>query len=394
MKMLPVVLIPFAALAATAQTPSPAQNAIAGAQERIKRDAKQAEPHSTLAKALVRRGRETGDPDYYKQAERAVQDSLRIEPDNFEALKARVMVLLGQKEYPAALELGKKLNQRIPDDVLMYGLIADASMALGDYKEAETSAQWMLDLRRGNVPGMIRGAALRRVFGEVDGALEWFTSSFKLTSPGETEERAWLLTQIARLRLETGKLDLAERLLRQALEIFPDYYFTLEALADVNSVGGKYAEAADLLRRANRARPHPAYLFSLAVALKQGGASTEADRTFAEFERQARQAADKPDNANRQLTLYYADYAGKPAEALRAAQAEIARRRDIPTLDAYAWALYSNGRYEEARAELDKALKIGIRDASLFEHAAAISEKLKDPTAAAKYQRQVRELRP
>ena len=44
--------------------------------------------------------------------------------------------------------------------------------------------------------------------------------------------------------------------------------------------------------------------------------------------------------------------------------------------------------------ELDKALKLGIRDAGVFDHAAAISEKLKDQTAAAGYQRKARELRP
>ena len=59
------------------------------------------------------------------------------------------------------------------------------------------------------------------------------------------------------------------------------------------------------------------------------------------------------------------------------ARVEIARRRDIPTLDAYAWALYANGQYAEARVELDKALKVGIRDATLLGHAAAIAEKLK-----------------
>jgi len=377
------------AMAAVAQAPtlSPAQRAMLAAQEQIKKDPRQSQGYNDLAKALVRRGRETGDPDYYRQASRAVQDSLKVEPDNFEGNKAHVMVLLGQREDAAALELARKLNQRIPDDVQVRGLIADACMELGDYPQAEMQTQWMLNLRRGNIPGMIRGAFLRVVFGEEEGALDWLTSAFRLTNPTETEERAWLLTHIARVRLQTGKLELADQLLGQALEIFPNYYFTLDALAETRSALGKYGEAADFLRRAQKAAPHPRRLFALAVALKQGSA-------FADFERQAREIVDKPDNANRELIFYYADYAHKPAEALRVARAEIARRQDIPTLDAYAWALYSNGQYAEARVELDKALKVGIHDATLFEHAASIAEKLKDQTAAAKYQRQARELRP
>jgi tetratricopeptide (TPR) repeat protein len=385
----PVAFLFLLAMAAVAQAPalSPAQRTILAAEEQIKKDPKQSHGYNDLAKALVRRGRESGDPDYYRQAARAVQDSLKVEPDNFEGYKARVMVLLGQREDAAALDLARKLNQRIPDDVQVRGLIADACRELGDYPQAEMQTQWMLNLRRGNIPGMSRGAFLRIDFGDAEGALDWLTSAFKLTNPTETEERAWLLTHIARVRLQTGKLELAEQLLGQALEIFPDYYFTLDALAETRSALGKYGEAADLLRHAQKTAPHPRRLFPLAVALKQ-------DSAFAEFERQARQIADKPDNANRELIFYYADYAHKPVEALRVARTEIARRQDIRTLDAYAWALYSNGQYAEARVELDKALKLGIRDAALFGHAAAIAEKLKDQTAAANYQKQVRALRP
>src|SRR5437773_1054587 len=159
-------------IAAAAQTPppSPAQEAIAAAQEQIKHDPAQSQGYNDLARALVRHGRETGDADYYRQAARAVEDSLRIEPDNFEGLKARVLVMLGRQDYAAALELARKLNKRIPDDVLLYGLIADACMALGDYAEAEAKAQWMINMRRGNVPAMIRGAFLRTIFGETEGA--------------------------------------------------------------------------------------------------------------------------------------------------------------------------------------------------------------------------------
>jgi tetratricopeptide (TPR) repeat protein len=382
------VLFLFAMVAvAQAPTPSPAQRAILAAEEQIKKDPKQSLGYNDLAKALVRRGRETGHPDYYQQAARAVQDSLKVEPDNLEGYKARAMVLLAEREDAAALELARKLNRRIPDDVQVRGLIADACRELGDYPQAEEQTQWMLKLRRGNIPGMVRGAFLRIAFGDPEGALDWLTSAFKLTNPTETEERAWLLTHIGRLRLQTGKLELADQLLGQALEIFPDYYFTLDALAETRSALGKHAESADLLRRAQKAAPHPRRLFALAVALKQ-------DAAFAEFERQARSIADKPDNANRELIFYYTDYVHKPAEALSVARSDIARRQDIATLDAYAWALYSNGKYADARVELDKALKIGIRDATLFGHAAAIAEKLKDQTAAAAYRKQARELRP
>jgi len=72
------------------------------------------------------------------------------------------MVLLGLRENTSALELAQKLNKHIPDNVVVRGLIADACMELGDYEQAENQSQWMFNLGRGNLPGMIRGALLRR----------------------------------------------------------------------------------------------------------------------------------------------------------------------------------------------------------------------------------------
>src|ERR1043166_5761139 len=50
--------------------------------------------------------------------------------------------------------------RRVPDDILVWGYLADADIALGDYDDAEKSAQWMLDLRPGNIPGLLLGACL------------------------------------------------------------------------------------------------------------------------------------------------------------------------------------------------------------------------------------------
>jgi tetratricopeptide (TPR) repeat protein len=396
MKTLAAALLYSLAIAITAAetaAPSPAQKAIAGARDRIRKDPALAAPYNDLAKALIRRARETGDPDYYRQAEEALADSFRVEPDNFEGHKTRVLILLGRREYAPALELARKLNKHIPDDVLLYGMIGDACLALGNYAEAEAKINLMFALRRANLPAMIHGAPLRVAFGSMEGAEDWLTSAYQITSFTETEERAWLLTHIGRVRLQMGKPDSAAQVLAQALETFPDSYYALDALADVRSAQGKYPDAVELLQRSQKIAPHPRRLFSLGVALKQAG-DPEAKRVFAEFERQAAGISGKPDNANRELILYYVDHAGKPAEALKIAQAEVGRRKDIPTLDAYAWALYANGRYAEARAELEKALKIGVRDASLFEHAAAIAGKLEDETGAASYRRKARELRP
>jgi len=53
----------------------------------------------------------------------------------------------------------------------------------------------------------------------------------------------------------------------------------------------------------------------------------------------------------------------------------IARRRDVATIDAYAWALHRSGMHREAREEMKKALAIGATDPNILKHARAIEAR-------------------
>src|SRR5271163_1634815 len=183
---------------------TPAQQKISWAEAEIKAHPDHNQPYNDLAVAYVQRVRETADSGYYAQAETAVQKSLQITPDNLEGQKARLMILLGRCEFAQALSFAKALNKQTPDDVLVYGFIADAAIALGDYDEAEAAAQWMLDIRPGNVPGLLRGAALRRLYGDAPGATDFFSQAYQQMAPTQTEDKAWTLTQMADLQLSMG----------------------------------------------------------------------------------------------------------------------------------------------------------------------------------------------
>jgi tetratricopeptide (TPR) repeat protein len=243
----------------------------------------------------------------------------------------------------------------------------------------------MLDRRPGNIAAYTRAAYLRELFGLVPGAIELMTSAYQRTPPNELEYRAWILTQMAHLHLSTGNIESAEMLLDEALRVFPDYHDTLAKLAEARTAQQKHSDAVDLLRKRFEAAPHPENLFTLAVALKRAGRSEEAEKAYADFERSARSEMQNVDNANLELIAYYADHAAKPEKALEVARIEIGRRKDVFTRDAYAWALFNNGRLAEARKEIESAIAIGIRDAKILYHAGAIASALKDSSAAAKY---------
>jgi tetratricopeptide (TPR) repeat protein len=378
----------------SAPAPTPAERAIAQARAAIAKDPRRAEAYNSLAMALARRARETADPANYAEAEAALETSFELDPDNFEGLKVRTWVLLGKHEFAEALKLAQALNKRMPDDEMVYGLLVDAHVELGNYEEAEEAAQWMLDLTRGSVPALARGAYLRELFGDLEGAIDLMESAYRRVSPLESEERAWLLTQVANLRLCRGQAEIAEALLDEALRLFPAYHYALAGLARARAAQGKHAEAADLLRRRYERAPHPENLYDLAVALDRAGKTAEASAAFAEFAGKARAEMDGWDNANRELAFYYVDKARDPAEALRVTSLERSRRRDVFTRDVHAWALSASGRHEEARKEIDAALAVGIRDAKLLYHAGVISWKLGDHAGARARLQQALELNP
>jgi tetratricopeptide (TPR) repeat protein len=262
----------------------------------------------------------------------------------------------------------------MPDDWMVYGFLVDASAELGNYKESEKAAQWMLDLSRGGIPALTRTAYLREMFGDVEGALELMSMAYKRIDPLEVEDRAWTLVQIGHLYAVAGKLDEARSALNQALELMPEYHYALAGLAKVRSEQGARDEAVRLMKRRFALAPHPENLFDVAVELHGAGKRAEASKAFAEFEKLALAESRNLDNANRELIAYYADYAKRPTQALRIAEMEIARRRDVATLDAWAWALHRAGRQAEARAAIEEALGTGTVDRKIRTHAKAITQ--------------------
>ena len=362
------------------------------ARKLIDKNPKDFEAYNALALALSRRARETSDVKFYAQADETLQKSFEISPDNFDGQRIHVWLLLGKHEFAAALDAGKKLNQKMPDDVMLYGFLTDANVELGNYKDAETAAQWMLDLKPGNTPGLTRAAYLRELFGDIEGSLELMNMAYQSTPPGEVEDGAWIVTQMAHLNLAIGKIDEAEKLSQQALVMFPGYHYALGNLAKVRIQQKRYDEAVTLLKQRYDAAPHAENLFDLAQALQLAGKTDDANKAFAEFEQKSLLETNRGDNSNHELIFYYADYAKQPAKALEVAQREIARRHDVFTLDSYAWALYQNGQYEDARKQIETALAVGVRDAKIFRHAGEIALKCEDKAAAERYLRGSAEL--
>jgi tetratricopeptide (TPR) repeat protein len=381
------LLFTLALFAAQSFAATPAETAIKQAVGNIERQPGHYPYYNTLAMAYARRARETSDVQYYAKAEETLQKSFALAPDNFDGLKVEAWLQVGRHEFAKALETATRLNKIAPDDVAVYGYLVDANAELGNYTEAVAAAQWMLDLRAGNVAGLVRAAYLRELHGNLPGALELMQMAFDSAPSSESEDRAWLLTQMAHLELVSGDLSTAERYATGALSVFPDYHYALAGLAQVRIAQRRYPEAVTLLARRYAAAPHAESLYALAEAQQLAGQEEEAWASFGQFELQSRAESALAGNSNHELISYYVDHTGETAKALAIAQREVESRHDVFTLDTYAWALAANGDYRAAGAQMDKALAIGVKDPRVLFHAGAIALRLQQNDKAGQYLR-------
>ena len=274
--------------------------------------------------------------------------------EGYDARKARVAELLQRREFVAALDLAKALNKQTPDDVMVYGYMADAQTALGDYGEAVENTQWMLRLRPGNAQGLLRAGLLRELHGDANGALDALQMAYDATPFANRADRAWTLAQMSRVDLAAGDVKGAEGYANSALEIAPENDAALGALGEARMAQKRYGEAAELFAKRYAASRRAADLFAVGKARAAGGDASAA-KTLSEFERAAVRVEDAPDNANGALAEYYLDFVKAPGKALAVAEKETARRHDVFTLTVYARALRAGGHAGRAEEQMARS---------------------------------------
>ncbi len=216
-----IIALQAAAPAQGAPQPTSADKRIAELRQQLATDPKRTEAYADLALAAIRRARDTGDGASLAEAEKAVATGQKLAPGDFQLAKAHVALLLARQQWKQALAEARVLNTRTPDDVTVYGYVAEADLALGDEADAEKSAQWMLNMRPNNVPGLLLGAELRVRFHDAPGALDFLSTAYAETPQIDPEEQAWIADRMAEVELNTGQVATAEKTLARAEELFP-----------------------------------------------------------------------------------------------------------------------------------------------------------------------------
>lgn len=327
----------------------------------------QPEVWNQLARALVRKARQSRDERFYAQADAAAARSLALAQGNPGAQQVGLAVLLSQHKFAEAYQGAAALLRQHPREPTLWAALGDAALELGDYDAALRAHQTMLDLKP-DLRSYSRGAWLRYLTGDAAGAIELMGQAIDAGSPRDPESRAYCRVQLADLLVRTGKYPDARAALDLALRELPGYPPAHAARAALLLHASDAAtEALSELALALAADPQISTRILYVEALEAAGRAAEAQAALPTLLR------DGESQDPRSLALFLASRRQHLDVALRLARAEVARRPDLWSLDALAWAEERSGQHEAAWQTMGRALRLGTVDPGLAYHLGVIA---------------------
>lgn len=359
-------LLAFMQPAGQQGAPTPIDQQIAKLQRLLKAQPDKIDALVSLGDAWIRKARDTARPALYANAGACADLVLAKDPENKPALDLQGLVLMNDHRFEEARALTRSVVARWPEDPVAWGTLSDALLELGRTADSAEAAQKMMDLKP-NLPSYSRAAHLQWLHGEIKAARESVRLAIDAGGDGEDlEPQAWVIVQAGMMFWNEGDGPGAEAGFELALQKLPGFPPALVGKARVLIGRGDGTAAAELLEKAYKASPLVETGWLLGDARELAGDAAGAQQAWAEVEKRG-SAADP-----RTLALFLATKDRAHDEAAALALNERKVRDDQYTEDAIAWALYRQGKLEEALAASDKATALGTRDARLWFHKGAI----------------------
>jgi tetratricopeptide (TPR) repeat protein len=328
--------------------------------------------YTKLAALYIKRARQNGDFSLNSKAETAVSRALELDAQDIAARKLQASLNLTFHRFDKGLELGAALQKDLPSDPFVYGILTDANAELGNYDDAVKSAQKMVDLRP-NSSSYARVAHMRSLYGDSRGAIEMYQLAARTADPQDMEAQSWCYVQLSKEYSKIGNLAAAEKAVDEALKFLPDYYLATTQKGVVLAAKGDLEGAARILTDSQNRVPQVETVITLGDIFAKTGDTEKAKQQYALAETIEQNFGNTD---MRRLAQLWADRDIRPADALSIATGENAKRRDIYTADVYAWCLYKNGKYAEAKTVITQAMRLKTNDARIFFHAGMIEKDL------------------
>ena len=290
---------------------------------------------------------------------------------------------MGEHRFADALTYAQKALSLGTGDVSPFAIVGDAYADMGEYDKAgvaygRLTPRDMTLSPRAAYARDSRISYLKFIAGDSAGAISLMETAVTegIEAQLSGENLAWLYYELGEYEFQAGDVAAADHAYVTALNIHSGDYRALAGLGKLRGNQGRYAEAIKLYQSAIAVVPMPIYVAELGDLYTKAGNAAEAKKQYQLVQYIGLLGHINQVLHNRDLALFYADHDIKLDESLALAHKEFEVRHDIYTWDALAWALYKNGKYQQASDAMDNALRPGARDALLFFHAGMIASRL------------------
>jgi len=327
-----------------------------------------------LAGQYLQRYRERADVGDLLRAENEAKHSLALQPRyNINADMAMASALTAFHQMRPALVYATEASRIVPSSFTARAAVANLDMEIGEYsaaKEELTSrppsddSNWDIALARyDELTGHLSSA--RTIIDGVQRRMDEVVDN-----PAET--RAWSHWRQGELAFAAGDAQAAIARYRESLSIFPGYWHGYDGLAKAYWAQRDWTDALEFATKAAAVYPLPevlGYEYDAQLALgRRADAAQTLDLIY---------AIERIGNAqgmnDRLIAMFYADHGLRADDAMTIARRDLARRDDIYAEDTLGWTLAAAGKWGEARAHSERAVRLGTEDAKLQYHAGIIA---------------------
>ena len=328
-----------------------------------------------IATIYLSEARITGEHPYYYPAVSKILDGiLYLNPNNFEATTYKSSVKMSQHQFSEARDLAEAALKINPSNAYVYGVLVDANVELGDYKQAIAMSDKMQALKP-SLESYSRASYLREIYGDFKGSISAMKLAVEAGMPG-SEPFCWSKKTLGHLYESTGELDKAQQQYDDILVVRPSYAFAYGGQAKILKEKKQYDKALEMLDKAAKIMPEFSFHEEMAEIYDLQGNHEKALAKYEEVALMLDKDAKSGHAVDLELCKLYTK-AGKMDLALKHGLIEYKKRpRNIDVNHAMAVVAFKINDFKKAKEYISVAMSTGSKDPELLMDAGKINKGL------------------
>jgi tetratricopeptide (TPR) repeat protein len=348
---------------------------VAELNQKLTKDPNDIKVRLQIATIYLSEARITGEHPYYYPAVLKILDGiLYLNPKSFEATTFKASVKMSQHQFAEARELAETARKINPDNAYVYGVLVDANVELGFYKDAILMSDKMQALKP-SLESYSRASYLREIYGDFKGSISAMKLAVEAGMPG-SEPFCWSKNTLGHLYESTGQLKEAQQQYDDILVSRPSYAFAYRGQARILKATKQYDKALEILEKAAKIMPEFSFHEEMAEIYDLQGNHEKALNKYEEVALMLDEDAKSGHAVDLELCKLYTK-SGQFDLAQKHGMIEFKKRpRNIDVNHAMAVLSFKINDFKKAKEYISVAMSTGSKDPELLNDASKIERTL------------------